>query len=109
MSRAYPLLALALLAGACDTPDADAGIDREAFVATYVALRRATLEGRLDEPTRDSILEAHGTTEEELRAWLRAREDDPQSIAEAWREINETLSAPPDTAEADSAETASDN
>ena len=103
MTRGALLFALAIALAACEAPTADAGIDRETFVATYVDLRRATVDGRLDESVRDSILAARGTTQEELRAFLTSREDDPQAVADAWREINETLTAPPDTADADSA------
>ena len=100
MKRGVLVLALALLA--CDRPAGESGIDRETFVATYVDLRRATVDGRLDDATRDSILDAHGTTADELRAFVTARADDPEAIADAWRDIHETLTAPPDSVLADS-------
>lgn len=104
MRRPAVLLALAVLGGACDAPAAEGGIERDAFIATYVDLRRATVDGRLDAATRDSILGAHGTTEEELRAYVTARADDPEAIADTWREINEILTAPTDTVSADAIE-----
>jgi hypothetical protein len=86
------LLAAALLV-ACQDSDADNGIDRSRFVATYVDLRRATNARALDDATRDSILEAHGTTEAELRAYVELRANDPEAIADTWREIMDSIAA----------------
>ena len=93
MRRAVPLLGALLLASACERPATYDGLEREEFVATYVDLRRATVAGELDEQTRDSILEAHGTTEEALRDYVEQRAEDPEAIADTWREINERISA----------------
>ena len=101
--RAGLVLALALVAG-CQAPEGEEGIERDGFVATYVALRRATVAGELDSERRDSILEAHRTSEEELRAYIERHADDPDAIADTWREINDSIaardsaSAAPDTA-----------
>ena len=101
MKRA--LVALALVAGAACDAARDDGMSRTEFVATYVALRRATVAGELDAAKRDSILEAHGTTAEELRDYIERRADDPQGIADTWREImdsiaaRDTLAAPDDS------------
>ena len=96
------LIAALVLAGAC-RPAGEEGMSREAFVATYIDLRSATVAGELDAGTRDSILEAHGTTEAELRAYLDQRADDPEAIADTWREVMDSVAAAADTvaAEAD--------
>ena len=107
MRRFAPLLGALLLVSACERPASYDGLEREEFVATYVDLRRATVAGELDAQTRDSILEAHGTTEEALRDYIEQRAEDPEAIAETWREINEritardTMSADDDTLGAD--------
>ena len=103
MTRGLLLLALAA-AVACDAPAGEEGtIDRERFVATLVDLRRAITDDRFDDAVRDSILASHDVTAEELRAYVSAHAEDPAAYADTWREINETLTAPPDTATADSA------
>ena len=94
-------LALALAAG-CDTPASEGGVERDEFVAAYVALRRATIAGELYPARRDSILEAHGTSEAELRAYIERHADDPAALADTWRAINDSIAA------RDSAATASD-
>ena len=104
-----PLVLAALLLGACDRGAAEAdGLERQRFVATMVDLRRAIADGRFSESVRDSILEAHDVTADELRAWVTNHADDPQAYADTWREINETLLAPEDTADVDSVDTAAD-
>lgn len=103
MKRALVALALIALAPACEATSGEDGMGRSEFVATYVALRRATVQGELDEATRDSILEAHGTTQEALRDYIEQRADDPEAIADTWREImdsiasRDTLTAQPDS------------
>ena len=89
-----PLLAgtLAFSIVACEGRTED-GISREDFVRAYVDLRGATVDGRLDAATRDSILEAHGTSEEELRAYIETRAANPEDIADTWREIMDSIAA----------------
>ena len=95
----FALLPLA----ACDGGGAEGGMSRSEFVATYVALRRATVAGQLDAVTRDSILDAHRTSEAELRAYIEQRADDPDAIADTWREVMDSIAA------RDSAETDTDS
>ena len=103
MKRALVALLLVALAPACDASRGEKGIGRSEFVATYVALRRATVRGELDAATRDSILEAHGVSAGELRDYIEQRADDPEAIADTWREImdsvavRDTLTAEPDS------------
>lgn len=99
-----PTLALTSLAG-CGGEAEQPPIDRETFVSTYVALRRAMVADTLEAGTRDSILAAHEVTADELRAWIEVQADDPEALAEVWREVLDSLTAAPDSLTADSAET----
>ena len=87
------LLATGFVAAACEQRT-DAEIEgRATFVATYIDLRRATVAGTLDDGVRDSILRAHGTTEEELRAYVEQHAEDPATLSDTWREIMDSLTA----------------
>lgn len=93
---AAPRLTFALLAGltACTEPSAEAvGIERERFVAVYIDLRDAMVDGAADSAGRDSVLAAHGVTRDELRAYVDAYADDPAALAETWREIMDSVAA----------------
>ena len=94
-------VALAASAGCADVAEEE-GMGRDEFVSTYLDLRRATVDGRLDEAVRDSILDAHGTTDEEMRAYVDARADDPDAIAQTWREITDSIAAAAKPASPDS-------
>lgn len=91
-------LALALLfaAGACRSAEAgvDAG-DQARFVEVNVALRGAP---RDDEGVRDSVLAAHGVSEEWLLEVSGRLAESPERLADTWDEIQRQLSGPDDTA-----------
>lgn len=86
------LLAFSPAWAACDDDEPD-GIDRSDFVAAFVDLRAATVQGTLDSLVRDSILDAHGLTEADLRAYIQARSDDPDALSETWREVLDSIAA----------------
>jgi hypothetical protein len=90
------MLVLGAFAAAGCEPAAPEGIDRDTFIAAYVDLRRAAVDGQLDSLVRDSILRAHDVTETELRGYIDERRDDPAAISDTWREIMDSI-APPDT------------
>ena len=92
------LLAIAAMAPSCGDDDARGGIGRGQFAAAFVDLREATVRGTLDSASRDSILNAHGLTEAELRAYLEARGDDPEALADTWREVLDSIAARDSTA-----------
>ncbi len=92
MKRVVLVVTLCMTA-ACESSAGAEGMDRSEFVSTSVALRRATVAGELDGTMRDSILEAHGTTEAELRDYIEQRADDPEAIADTWREIMDSIAA----------------
>lgn len=76
-------------------------IDRETFVESYVALRIAALErpeSELSEVRRDSILEAHGVTEEDLLAFAETYGGDVATMNEIWAEIQARLDSLPASA-----------
>ena len=91
-ARRGALIGLAF-AAACGGGGDEQGVSRAAFVGAYIDLRGATVAGELDARTRDSILSAHGTTEEELRAYVTQRAEDPDAIADTWREIMDSIAA----------------
>ena len=106
MTRSGALVALVALLAGCGGDAERGGIERAEFVATFVDLREATVRGTLDSASRDSILGAHDVTEAELRAYVEARSDDPEALAETWRAVldsvaaRDSAAAPPDTTSA---------
>lgn len=101
------LLTAASLAGCSDDPEPQ-HIDRATFVAAYTDLRLAARDDRFDDGVRDSILDAHGISEEELRTFVDAHAADPTVLSEAWKAVTERMaaidSAAADTLSADSIE-----
>lgn len=98
------IAALLVIGAACDEGADAGGMDRSEFVAAFVDLREATVLGTLDSARRDSILAAHEVTEVDLRAYIEAHSDDPDALAETWREVLDSIAArdsaaaaPPDT------------
>lgn len=93
------LLVVLPLVGGCEDSSRPRGvIDRETFVESYVALRIAALErpgSELPEARRDSVLEAHGVTEEELLAFAEAYGDDVATMDAIWAEIQARLDSLP--------------
>lgn len=86
-------LTLLLPLVACDDgsrPDSPETIERETFIATYVALRRTGLAtgGTPDAARRDSVLAEHGVTEDDLLGFVEAHGTDVEYMDEAWREID---------------------
>lgn len=98
------LVAVVLTAGACSESDpatSETGLARSEFVEVVVALRNAEIElteeleddSALDArfgTARDSILDAHGTTQEELFTFLE-RHPDVQYQDEVWDTITQRL------------------
>ena len=92
--RYAAFLALALGISACGgeptaSPD-EAGLDREAFIATYVDLRAAV--GRqgtheLSDAERTRILADHGVTEAELLDFVEIHGTDVAFMREVWDEV----------------------
>lgn len=79
-------------------------MDRETFVSVWVDLRLAALgtsTGRVDPETRERIVQRHGTTEEELLAFVEAHGRDIAYMEGVWQDVEERmnqLSASADTA-----------
>jgi len=92
------LVALALATGCEDASRATAVIDRETFVESYVALRVAALQrpgSDLSGARRDSVLEAHGVTEEELLAFAEAYGGNVPAMNDIWAEIQARMDSLP--------------
>lgn len=93
------MLALALGMSACNADDEAFGAEDEQFVETMVELRRAAVTAGTDtarfEALRRSALEARGVTEEELRAYVRARAGDLDHMASVWDSVAARLSLEP--------------
>lgn len=88
----------ALLVAACGRAPAPAGggLDREAFIATYVelratAVRRGTAE--LSDADRSEVLARMGVTEEALLAFVEAHGEDVDFMRSVWDEVEGRLDA----------------
>ena len=97
-------LALALAAaGACQDLSPDAGLTREAFVETYVALRAAGLQsasGVISPADRERILAERGVDPEELLEFAATHGGNVAFMKEVWDEIEsrlEEIRAQPDS------------
>ena len=95
-----PILALALLAGACgggaSEPAEAGGLDRETFITAYVDLRTAAIrtEGsRLTDGDRTSILSRHGVTEDQLLAFAELHGENVEYMRAVWDEVEARLDA----------------
>ncbi|MBM4182872.1 MAG: hypothetical protein FJ207_01450 [Gemmatimonadetes bacterium] len=94
MIRRMPTAVLLLLAAACgggadEEVPADV-IDRETFIATYVDLRRATIETpefRIPAERREQILASHGVDEAGLLRFADAHGRDLDYMNELWTEV----------------------
>lgn len=102
--RILALLAALFHSAGCGN-DADvARVDRETFVSVWVELRLAALAspgGRVDPETRERLVARHGTTEEELLAFVEAHARDIAYMERVWEDVEERmneLSAAADTA-----------
>ena len=79
-------------------------LDRDTFVEIMVELRMAALEqpdAALAPTDRARILQDHDVTEDDLIAFARVHGDDPSFMAEVWREIEQGLNVPIDSAGAE--------
>lgn len=77
---------------------AEPGLTTEDFVAIVVALREAERELVLEDSAvvlfaerKAEILSRHGTTEEELRAFLQEFGKDPDALQQSWDSIADRL------------------
>lgn len=94
MTRSTLALLACLLVACGQGTGPEVSIDREAFVSTYVALRVATLTGgfeRLPPDVRDSVLDEHGVTEEQLLDFAEAHGRDIRFMERIWDEIEARL------------------
>lgn len=87
----------ALLAGApsCGGDEAASPVDRDTFVAVWVDLRLAALASSGEPPdpaTRERIVERHGTTEEELLAFVDAHGRDIAYMERVWQDVEARMS-----------------
>ena len=76
----------------CDTVSLPVSVDldRETFVQTYVDLRLAALSsprGELEPARRDSILQVHDVTSEQLLEFARVHGENPAYMTDVWDEI----------------------
>jgi hypothetical protein len=93
----FGLLALLALP-ACDpgfpSSEGNAPIDRETFVEVYVDLRAEAVRwdgGRLPENERDRILQEHGVTADDLRAFVQVHGRNVPYMTEVWTEVDERM------------------
>ncbi|HEX6307899.1 MAG TPA: hypothetical protein VFZ69_06915 [Longimicrobiales bacterium] len=89
---------IALLLVACSAERSGPGLTEEQFIATMVDLRRAAQEAGPDtarfEALRQEVLERHGVSDVELRAFVASRERDLQELAEVWDSVGARLTPP---------------
>jgi len=69
------------------------GLEREAFIRTYVDLRLAALRSgaTLDVRTRETVLANHDLTEQELLDFAETHGRDIAYMNEIWQEVEERL------------------
>lgn len=82
--------ALLLAASACGGDERASPVDRDTFVAVWVDLRLAALASPGDAPdpaTRERIVERHGTTQEELLAFVEAHGRDIAYMERVWQDV----------------------
>ena len=102
MTRSFTLrtltMVLAATAFACggwptETPT-DQDPARETFIATYVALRTAVIQGdnhQLTDGERTRILAEHGVTEDDLNAFVATHGEDVEFMQKVWDEVEARL------------------
>ncbi len=95
--RTTLLLALLLTVTACGpgaSSEADPPLTEEQFIQTFIALRQADYAAVSPEEfqaMRDSIFESHGTSADELRAFVASWSRDVQRMSETWDTIEARL------------------
>jgi hypothetical protein len=87
------VLLLAVGAAACGRPgqQVGGGISEEQFLAVNTALRLLPRSAHDIEQRRDSVLEEHSVTEEQLRGFVTARSGQPDELVRIWDEIYHRL------------------
>lgn len=74
--------------------EAPGSIGRDEFVNAYVALRVAELRGSgnvIAARTRDSVLAAHGVSEDDLVTFADSHGGDPVYMAELWGAVEDSV------------------
>jgi hypothetical protein len=96
--RMLVMLAAAALLTACGAGSGTTGLTDERFVTVVVELRRAAEETRGNPGAfparRDSILQAAGVTEDQLRAYVDVHAGDLRHMAEIWADVSRRLADP---------------
>ena len=99
------LSAAILLGGGCRSGrTSEARLDRDAFIAVYVDLRRVALlapNAEIDEEGKQAVLDTHGASEEDLLQFVDVHGEDTEYMAAVWAEVERRLAA--DRARTDSA------
>lgn len=98
-------VALAACGGEEPVAEPSVGLDAETFVETYIGLRQADYLATTPEEftlMRDSILEHHATTQDELREFVREYSRDVDRMSALWDTIEVRIRrmARPDTTSA---------
>ena len=76
--------------GACGGEQTMETVDREVFVQAYADLRISALmtdSQRVSMPARDSILETHGVTPEDLEVFAEVHSSDLDFMRGVWNEV----------------------
>jgi len=94
------LLAAVVVVASCGDGSPSAadggGLDREAFIATYVDLRAAAVraeEGVVSDAERAAILGRRGVTEEQLMAFAGRHGQDVEFMRGVWDEVEARMDA----------------
>lgn len=77
-------------APACGSDEGAPPVDRETFVAVWVDLRLAAIAsqgGTADPATRERIVERHGTSREELLAFIETHGRDIVYMERVWQDV----------------------
>jgi len=83
-------LAALLAPGACGGEPAVETVDRDVFVQAYADLRISALmtdSQRVSMPARDSILEGHGVTPEDLEVFAEVHSHDLEFMRDVWNDV----------------------
>jgi hypothetical protein len=90
------MLVLGLALAACAADEAAFGVSDARFIETMVELRRAAVTAGTDtaqfEQLRQAVLEDHGVTEADLRAYVEAKGGDLDHMAAVWDSVSARLS-----------------
>jgi len=95
--RLYGLLAVVLTLGCSDPPQlgpAPDVLDREVFIATYVALRVETLRSQqatIEPASREQILKENGITSDDLLEFADYYGSNIPFMRDVWNDVEATL------------------